>query len=132
MVSTDTRNEIEEYLGQVPSWMENLAEPAAEHSWGIVRDLELGETELSAREKALIGVGAAAAMQCPYCTNFHTEEAKMEDVAEAEITEAVNLASATRYFSTLLHGSQVDLDEFADETAEIVEHVEKQRAADAD
>lgn len=128
MVSNDTRNEIEEYLGQVPSWMENLAEPAADHSWGIVRDLEFGDTELSAREKALVGVGAAAAMQCPYCINFHREEAKMEDVTEDELGEAVNLASTTRYFSTLLHGAEVDLDDFVEETAEISGHIEEQRA----
>ena len=40
-------------LGQVPSWMEQLAEPGSEHSWGFFRDLEQGETELSAREKTL-------------------------------------------------------------------------------
>ena len=71
MVSMDSRNEIEETLGQVPSWLEALAEPAADHSWGVVRDLELGETELPNREKALVAVGAAAAMNCPYCIRFH-------------------------------------------------------------
>ena len=129
MVSTETREEVEEHLGQVPSWIENLSEPASDHSWGLVRDFELGETELSAREKALIGVGVAAAIECPYCTYFHKAEARMEDVAEDELEEAVNLAGTTKYFSTVLHGAEVDLDEFTDETDELVEHVEEMRAA---
>lgn len=129
MVSTETREEIEEYLGQVPTWIESLAESASDQSWELVRDLEFGETDLSAREKALIGVGVAAAIKCPYCVHFHKEDARMEDVTEDELAEAVNLASTTQYFSTILHGAEVDVDEFVDETTEIVEHVEEQRAA---
>lgn len=129
MVSNKTRTEIESMLGQVPSWIEGLSEPAADHSWGIVRDLELGETTLPPRDKALISLGAAAAMQCPYCTHFHTEQAKVEGASDEEITEAVNLASTLRYFSTVLHGAQADYDEFVTETAGIVEHVKKQRGA---
>ncbi|GAA0225040.1 carboxymuconolactone decarboxylase family protein [Haladaptatus pallidirubidus] len=129
MVSTETRKEVEEHLGLVPTWIDNLSEPANDHSWGLVRDFELGETELSAREKALIGVGVSAAIKCPYCSHFHKEEARMEDVTEAELEEAVNLASTTQYFSTILHGAEVDLDDFVDETDEIVEHIKEQRAA---
>ncbi len=132
MVSTETRKEIEEHCGLVPSWIENLSEPASDHSWGLVRDFELGETELSAREKALIGVGVAAAIECPYCIYFHKAEARMEDATADELTEAVNLASTTKYFSTVLHGSEVDLNEFVSETDELVEHVEEMRAAEAD
>lgn len=129
MVSIETRQEIEEECGRVPSWITNLAEPASDHSWALVRDLEFGETELSAREKALIGVGAAAAINCPYCTHFHKADARMEGVTEDELTEAVNLAGTTQYFSTVLHGTEVDLDDFVEETTEMVEYVEERRAA---
>lgn len=132
MASQQTQQEIEEHLGQVPSWMEMIAEPASDHSWGIFRDLEMGETELSAREKALIGVGVSAAIACPYCTHFHKEEARLAEVTENELEETVTLASTTRYFSTVLHGNEVDVDEFADETAEIVEYIEEQEVARAD
>jgi AhpD family alkylhydroperoxidase len=131
MVSNHARNEIEDHLGHVPSWIDSLAEPASDHSWGLVRDLEFGETELTAREKALIGVGVAAAIKCPYCTDFHKAEARMEDVTDEELAETVNLASNTQYFSTVLHGSEVDIEEFTAETAEIVEYIENQRAAPA-
>ncbi|WP_265109026.1 carboxymuconolactone decarboxylase family protein [Halosolutus halophilus] len=132
MVSERTRQEIEQSLGQVPSWIEILAEPASDHSWGLFRDLQLGETELSEREKGLIGVAVASAISCPYCTYFHKEEARMADVTEDELEEAVNLACATRYFSTLLHGNEVDVDDFVDETSEIVDYIEEQESAPAD
>lgn len=131
MVSTEARREIETYLGQVPSWMEAISEPAADHSWNLVRDLEFEETELPAREKALVGLGAAAAMGCPYCVHFHTEEAKLEGVTEPALREAVNLAAAVGYFSTILHGSGIDLEDFVAETDEIVEHIREQQATPA-
>lgn len=131
MMSDQTRTEMEEYLGQVPSWLEALSEPAVDHSWGIVRDLEFGETELPSREKALVSFAAATAMGCPYCIHFHKEEAKLEGISETGIAEAANLAANVQYFSTVLHGAEVDLDEFRTETSEIVEHIEKQEAATA-
>ncbi len=110
--------------------MDELADPASDHSWGIFRDLNLGEdTELSPREKALIGVGVAAAISCPYCTYFHKEEARLSGVMDEELKETVNLAADTKYFSTIIHGSEADLDDFKTETDEIVDHIKKQQAA---
>ncbi|WP_224271020.1 carboxymuconolactone decarboxylase family protein [Haloprofundus salinisoli] len=131
MVSTQTRHEIEMSLGQVPSWMESLAEPASDHSWGIFRDLSFGETELSPREKALVGVGVAATTKCPYCVHFHKEEARLAEVTEDELEEVVTLAGSTQYFSTVLHGNEVNLDDFVTETTEIVEFLKEQDATAA-
>lgn len=132
MASQQTVQEMEETLGQVPGWMEILAAPASDHSWGIFRDLTLGETELSPREKALVGVSAAAAMNCPYCTYFHKEEARFADVSEAELEETINIAGVTEYFSTLLHGNEYEQADFVAETDEIFEHLREQEAAAAD
>nr|WP_201292973.1 carboxymuconolactone decarboxylase family protein [Halobacterium bonnevillei] len=132
MASEQTIQEIEETLGQVPGFLELPAEPASDHSWAIFRDLVLGETELSPREKALVGVTAAAVMNCPYCTYFHTEEARLADVTEDELEETVTVASNTQYFSTLLHGNEYDHDEFVTETDEIFEYIREQEAAAGD
>jgi AhpD family alkylhydroperoxidase len=132
MASEQTVQEIEETFGQVPGFMQIMADPVSDHSWGIFRDLILAETELSPREKALVGVSAAAAMQCPYCAYFHKEEARFADVSEAGIEEAVNLAGSTRYFSTLLHGNEYEHDDFVAETDDIFEHLRKQEEAAAD
>ena len=132
MATQQTVEEIQETLGQVPGWMETIAEPASDHSWGILRDLTLGETELSPREKALVGVSAAAAMQCPFCTYFHKEEARFAGVSEAELEETATIAGATEYFSTVLHGNEYELDEFVAETDEVFEYLREQEATPAD
>lgn len=132
MVSDNTRTELEATLGTVPSFIAELADPAADHSWGIMRDLELSDTELPGREKALVGLGAAAAIQCPYCIHFHKAEAEMEGVSEEGMKEAMNVASAVNYFSTVLHGAEIEMDEFAEETAGIVAHIEEQQSVAGD
>jgi len=38
MASEQTVQEIEETFGQVPGFMQIMAEPASDHSWGIFRD----------------------------------------------------------------------------------------------
>ncbi len=131
MLSHQIRDEIETYLGQVPSWIGELSEPAAVHSWQLARDLQFNETELPNREKALVALGAAAAMGCPYCVHFHREEAKLEGVTGEGLAEAVNVAADIRYFSTILHGSEVDLDDFIEETTEIVEYINAQQTTTA-
>ena len=128
MVSDNTRSEIEMYLGQIPSWIGAISSPAAEHSWALARDLQFDETTLPNREKALVALGAAAAIGCPYCTHFHTEEATLEGVSDEGIAEAVNVAADIQYFSTILHGAEVDLEDFVEETAEIVEYIKAQQA----
>ena len=132
MASEQAIQEMEETLGQVPGFMKLVTEPASDHSWGMFRDLVLGETELSAREKALVGLSAAAVTKCPYCTYFHKQEARLADVTDEELEEAVNVASETQYFSTILHGNEYDHDEFVAETDEIVEHIRQQEEAAAD
>ncbi len=128
MIPTQLQEEIEVYLGQVPSWIGEISDPARVHSWNLARDLQFDETELPNREKALVALGAAAAMGCPYCVHFHREEATLEGVSEAGIAEATNVAADIRYFSTILHGAEVDLDEFIEETTEIVEYIKAQQA----
>lgn len=114
----------------MPSWIEALPDSAADHGWKTVRGLQFGETDLTQREKALVGLGAAAAIQqCPYCIHFHREEAKLKEVTDDELSEAVAVAGDVRYFSTVLHGAEVDYAEFESKTAEIVDHVRERRAA---
>ncbi len=62
---------------------------------------------LSEREKALIALGVAHAVQCPYCIDAYTESC-LENGADAEqMTEAVHVASAIRGGASLVHGVQM-------------------------
>lgn len=65
------------------------------------------EGALSVREKALIALGVAHAVQCPYCIDAYTREC-LESGADAEqMTEAVHVAAAIRGGASLVHGIQM-------------------------
>lgn len=128
MVTQETADEIESTLGLVPSFLEELPPPSGDQLWGIMRDLQLSdETEIPPKYKELIGLAAAAATNCRYCTLFHTEAAKLHGATPEEIAEANNLAGMTTSFSTFLHGQQTDLNTFRKETEAIVRHIQSQQ-----
>lgn len=122
MVSRETRDEIEEQLGLIPAEMEAIAESVSDHMWAFVRDLHYSETELSAREKALVGLGAAAAIKEPFCIRYYRSDAAVQELTEEEIKEAVTVASTVQFFSTILQGSEVDFADFCDEVDHIAVH----------
>jgi len=67
----------------------------------------LAEGELTEREKALIGLAVAHAIQCPYCIDAFTQGCLEKGSNMAEMTEAVHVASAVRGGATLVHGLQM-------------------------
>jgi len=62
---------------------------------------------LSAREKALIALAVAHAVQCPYCIEAYTEGALEKGSNQAQMTEAIHVAAAIRAGATLVHGVQM-------------------------
>ncbi len=65
------------------------------------------EGELSAREKALIALGVAHAVQCPYCIEAYTTSCLEKGSNLGEMTEAVHVANAIRGGASLVHGVQM-------------------------
>ncbi len=61
---------------------------------------------LSKREKVLIGLAVAHAIQCPYCIDAYTKSCLEEGMSLEHITEAVHVASAVRGGASLIHGIQ--------------------------
>lgn len=61
---------------------------------------------LSKREKVLIGLAVAHAIQCPYCIDAYAQECLGEGMDLGHITEAVHVASAIRGGAALIHGIQ--------------------------
>jgi alkylhydroperoxidase/carboxymuconolactone decarboxylase family protein len=61
---------------------------------------------LSKREKALIAVAVAHAVQCPYCIDAYTKACMEEGMSLEHITEAVHVASAIRGGASLVHAIQ--------------------------
>ncbi|MGO9378578.1 MAG: arsenosugar biosynthesis-associated peroxidase-like protein [Dissulfurispiraceae bacterium] len=66
----------------------------------------LQEGVLSKREKVLIGLAVAHAIQCPYCIDAYTKSCLEEGMNLDHITEAVHVASAIRGGASLVHAIQ--------------------------
>ena len=62
---------------------------------------------LSAREKALIALAVAHAVQCPYCIDAYSSDALQKGADLDQMTEAVHVAAAIRGGASLVHGVQM-------------------------
>lgn len=65
------------------------------------------EGELTEREKALIALAVAHAIQCPYCIDAYTTSCLEKGSNLGEMTEAVHVANAIRGGAALAHGIQM-------------------------
>src|SRR5690606_37317250 len=65
------------------------------------------EGALTAREKALIALAVAHAVQCPYCIDAYTVDACERGCSEQQLMEAVHVSAAIRGGSSLVHGLQM-------------------------
>lgn len=65
------------------------------------------EGELTGREKALIALAVAHAVQCPYCIDAYTRASLDNGSNLAEMTEALHVANAIRGGASLVHGVQM-------------------------
>ncbi len=65
------------------------------------------EGELSEREKALIALAVAHAVQCPYCIDAYTSTCLEKGSNQAEMTEAIHVSCAIRGGASLVHGVQM-------------------------
>jgi 4-carboxymuconolactone decarboxylase len=62
---------------------------------------------LSAREKSLIALAVAHAVQCPYCIEAYTKDSLQKGSDLEQMTEAVHVAAAIRGGASLVHGMQM-------------------------
>jgi alkylhydroperoxidase/carboxymuconolactone decarboxylase family protein len=65
------------------------------------------EGELTEREKALIALAVAHAVQCPYCIDAYTQTCLEKGASLAEMTEAVHVTTAIRGGASLVHATQM-------------------------
>lgn len=62
---------------------------------------------LSEREKSLIALAVAHAVQCAYCIDAYTQDALAKGSNLEQMTEAVHVAAAIRGGASLVHGVQM-------------------------
>jgi len=65
------------------------------------------EGALTEREKALIAVAVAHAVQCPYCIDAFTSGSLDKGATPEQMMEAVHVAAAIRGGASLVHAVQM-------------------------
>jgi 4-carboxymuconolactone decarboxylase len=65
------------------------------------------EGALSEREKSLIALAVAHAVQCPYCIDAYSKDALEKGADLEQMTEAVHVTAAIRGGASLVHGVQM-------------------------
>jgi 4-carboxymuconolactone decarboxylase len=65
------------------------------------------EGALTEREKSLIALAVAHAVQCPYCIDAFTQSCLEKGSNLAEMTEALHVVTAIRGGASLVHGIQM-------------------------
>ena len=65
------------------------------------------EGALSQREKSLIALAVAHAVQCPYCIDAYSSDCLQKGADVEQMTEAVHVAAAIRGGASLVHGIQM-------------------------
>jgi alkylhydroperoxidase/carboxymuconolactone decarboxylase family protein len=65
------------------------------------------EGSLTTREKSLIALAVAHALQCPYCIDAYSHDALEKGSTEEQMIEAVHVACAIRGGASLVHGVQM-------------------------
>lgn len=66
------------------------------------------EGDLTEREKSLIALAVAHAVQCPYCIDAYTQACLEKGSHLGEMTEAIHVAVAIRGGASLVHGLQMN------------------------
>lgn len=62
---------------------------------------------LSVKEKSLIALAVAHAIQCPYCIDAYSHDGLKQGANEEEMMEAIHVAAAIRGGASLVHGVQM-------------------------
>ncbi len=89
-------------FGKITEFQEELGKKFFEYYGSVFED-----GALTKREKSLIALGVAHAVQCPYCIDAYTEDAMERGCDEEQLMEAVHVAAAIRGGASLVHGVQM-------------------------
>ncbi|MEX0660851.1 MAG: arsenosugar biosynthesis-associated peroxidase-like protein [Balneolaceae bacterium] len=89
-------------FGDVGEFQKDLADKFFDYYGAVFSD-----SALSAKEKSIIALAVAHAVQCPYCIDAYTEESLEKGYSEEQMMEAVHVATAIRGGASLVHGVQM-------------------------
>jgi alkylhydroperoxidase/carboxymuconolactone decarboxylase family protein len=89
-------------FGKIGEFGQELADKFFDYYGNVFKD-----SALSAREKSLIALAVAHAVQCPYCIDAYTSDTLEKGYTEEQLMEAVHVTSAIRGGASLVHSVQM-------------------------
>lgn len=89
-------------FGNIGEYQKELADKFFSYYGDVFKD-----SHLTAKEKSLIALAVAHAVQCPYCIDAYSSDAYEKGYSEAQMMEAVHVAAAIKGGAVLVHGVQM-------------------------
>lgn len=89
-------------FGKIGEFGKELADKFFDYYGNVFKD-----GALTAREKSLIALAVAHAVQCPYCIDAYTSDALERGCTEEQLMEAVHVTCAIRGGASLVHSVQM-------------------------
>jgi len=89
-------------FGNIGDWQKPMADKFFAWYGEVMK-----EGALTEREKSLIALGVAHALQCPYCIDAYTSACLEKGSDEEQMMEAVQVAAAIRAGTTLVYSTQM-------------------------
>ena len=89
-------------FSEVGEFQKELSDKFFEYYGSVFKDSALSE-----REKSIIALAVAHAIQCPYCIDAYTTDSLEKGYTEEQMMEAVHVSSAIRGGASLVHGVQM-------------------------
>ena len=111
------------------SFFDAFPKHALPGAWQLFKELKGPKSSINSKNSELIQLAVAAQIPCDYCIYFHTVSAKAFGATDEEIKEAVALGAETKHWSMIIHGSQIDLEDFKKEFDEMMKYMAEQAKA---
>ena len=108
----EARAEATEMFGAALPELELYPDSGVVGVWAWMKDVEDGKGALSPKVRELIGLAVASQIPCEFCIHYHRKAAMAQGATEQELREASAMAANTRHWSTMLYGTQADLDAY--------------------
>jgi len=89
-------------FGEITEWQEEMGKKFFDYYGSVFK-----EGALTEREKALIALAVAHAVQCPYCIDAYSSTCLQKGADEEQMMEAVHVAAAIKSGATLVNGVQM-------------------------
>jgi alkylhydroperoxidase/carboxymuconolactone decarboxylase family protein len=89
-------------FGNISEWQEDMGKKFFDYYGEVFK-----EGALTVREKSLIALAVAHAVQCPYCIDSYSSDCLKKGADEEQMMEAVHVAAAIKSGATLVYGVQM-------------------------